>query len=78
MMDPHQVTVSLDITLNNPLSQNEEVSHMTSHDPHVTSHDLLQSPWNRFFQDNELRQLVSQDVVRTFPDIEFFREDDIQ
>ena len=38
MMDPHQVTVSLDITLNNPLSQNEEVSHMTSHDPHVTSH----------------------------------------
>lgn len=60
VMDPHEVTASLDITLNNPLSQSQN------------------SPWNRFFQDNELRQLVSQDVVRTFPDIQFFRQDHIQ
>ncbi|CAI8025344.1 TBC1 domain family member 5 [Geodia barretti] len=59
-MDPHQVTASLDVALNNPLSQSEE------------------SPWNRFFQDNDLRQLVSQDVVRTFPDNQFFRQDDVQ
>ena len=39
---------------------------------------MTQSPWNRFFQDNDLRQLVSQDVVRTFPDNQFFRQDDVQ
>ena len=28
-MDPHSVTASLDIALNNPLSQSDEVGHMT-------------------------------------------------
>ena len=38
----------------------------------------LQSPWNQFFQDNELKQLIRQDVVRTFPDVQFFKQDYIQ
>ncbi|XP_071788383.1 TBC1 domain family member 5-like isoform X2 [Asterias amurensis] len=31
------------------------------------------SPWNRFFQDKECKQEISQDVRRTFPEIEFFQ-----
>lgn len=46
-----------DLSLNNPLSQDEE------------------SPWNRFFQDNELRLTIKQDVIRTFPEIPFFQSD---
>ncbi|XP_022106136.1 TBC1 domain family member 5-like isoform X3 [Acanthaster planci] len=48
-----------DLSLNNPLSQDEE------------------SPWNRFFQDKECRQEISQDVKRTFPEIEFFQTDEM-
>ncbi|XP_038058177.1 TBC1 domain family member 5-like isoform X2 [Patiria miniata] len=48
-----------DLSLNNPLSQDEE------------------SPWNRFFQDKECRQEISQDVRRTFPEIEFFQTDEM-
>ncbi|XP_064397885.1 TBC1 domain family member 5-like [Halichondria panicea] len=36
------------------------------------------SPWNRYFQDNELRQMINQDVVRTFPDVQFFKQPHIQ
>ncbi|VDI32235.1 TBC1 domain family member 5 [Mytilus galloprovincialis] len=32
-----------------------------------------ESPWNRFFQDNELRLTIKQDVIRTYPRIEFFQ-----
>lgn len=31
------------------------------------------SPWNQHFQDGELRKLIKQDVVRTFPEVEFFQ-----
>ncbi|XP_064595291.1 TBC1 domain family member 5-like isoform X2 [Liolophura sinensis] len=31
-----------------------------------------ESPWNRFFLDNELRLTIKQDVIRTFPELEFF------
>ncbi|ESO90059.1 hypothetical protein LOTGIDRAFT_123794 [Lottia gigantea] len=31
------------------------------------------SPWNKFFQDNELRLTIKQDVIRTFPELEFFK-----
>lgn len=47
---------SVNLMLNNPLSQDEE------------------SPWNKFFQDNELRLTIKQDVIRTFPEIAFFRD----
>jgi len=31
------------------------------------------SPWNQHFQDGEIRRLIKQDVVRTFPEVEFFQ-----
>ncbi|XP_059141726.1 TBC1 domain family member 5-like isoform X3 [Physella acuta] len=65
VVNPRKAVDSVDITLNNPLSQDEE------------------SPWNKFFQDNELRLTIKQDVIRTtfgkhhwkqcFPEVEFFR-----
>ncbi|KAH9492426.1 TBC1 domain, member 5 [Bulinus truncatus] len=55
IVNPRKAVDSVDITLNNPLSQDEE------------------SPWNKFFQDNELRLTIKQDVIRTFPEVEFFR-----
>uniref|UniRef100_A0A0L8FXS7 Rab-GAP TBC domain-containing protein n=1 Tax=Octopus bimaculoides TaxID=37653 RepID=A0A0L8FXS7_OCTBM len=36
-----------------------------------------ESPWNRFFQDNELRLTIKQDVIRTFPEIPFFQSDQV-
>ncbi|GFS04335.1 TBC1 domain family member 5, partial [Elysia marginata] len=35
------------------------------------------SPWNKFFQDNELRLTIKQDVIRTFPEVEFFRKQEL-
>ncbi|CAC5375916.1 TBC1D5 [Mytilus coruscus] len=37
-----------------------------------------ESPWNRFFQDNELRLTIKQDVIRTFPEVQFFQSEEIQ
>ncbi|KAG8188991.1 hypothetical protein JTE90_019004 [Oedothorax gibbosus] len=36
------------------------------------------SQWNQFFEDKELQLEIHQDVVRTFPDQELFRDIDIQ
>uniref|UniRef100_A0A0P4WL95 Rab-GAP TBC domain-containing protein n=1 Tax=Scylla olivacea TaxID=85551 RepID=A0A0P4WL95_SCYOL len=32
-----------------------------------------ESPWNQYFEDSELKKLIRQDVVRTFPEVEFFQ-----
>ncbi|KAH9484312.1 TBC1 domain family member 5 [Psilocybe cubensis] len=37
-----------------------------------------ENPWNEWFAGVELRKVISQDVERTFPDIPFFREVDVQ
>jgi len=37
-----------------------------------------ESPWRQYFENNELQKTIKQDVERTFPDIEFFRSDNIQ
>ncbi|XP_078451148.1 LOW QUALITY PROTEIN: TBC1 domain family member 5 [Lampetra fluviatilis] len=37
-----------------------------------------ESPWNRFFQDKELRAVIEQDVTRTFPEIQYFQEERVQ
>eukprot|EP01137_Pigoraptor_chileana_P004807 Opistho-2@46963 len=31
------------------------------------------SPWQRFFKDSELRQVIGQDVERTFPESDYFQ-----
>uniref|UniRef100_A0A131YT10 Ypt/rab specific gtpase activating protein gyp6 n=1 Tax=Rhipicephalus appendiculatus TaxID=34631 RepID=A0A131YT10_RHIAP len=36
------------------------------------------SPWNQYFEDSELRIMIKQDVIRTFPEIEFFQTSDVQ
>ncbi|XP_052252707.1 TBC1 domain family member 5-like isoform X2 [Dreissena polymorpha] len=37
-----------------------------------------ESPWNRFFLDNELRLTIKQDVIRTYPRIEFFQSNQLR
>lgn len=76
-----------------PLSQNDEVSvHNKSDLNHLKSNKiinlssvallnmaiLLQSAWKQHFCDNELKALILQDVVRTFPDEVYFRDKHIQ
>lgn len=39
---------------------------------------ILQSTWNQYFCDKELRVVIEQDVTRTFPGVDFFRDKDIQ
>ena len=37
-----------------------------------------QSPWNQHFLDTELRKMIQQDVVRTFPEVEYFQSAEIR
>ncbi|XP_060077319.1 TBC1 domain family member 5-like isoform X2 [Ylistrum balloti] len=37
-----------------------------------------ESPWNQFFLDNELRLTIKQDVIRTFPEIQFFQNPELR
>lgn len=37
-----------------------------------------ESPWNQHFQDGELKRLILQDVVRTFPDLEYFQQPQVR
>lgn len=60
IVNPRTAFDTVDVTLNNPLSQEEE------------------SPWNRFFQDNELRLTIKQDVIRTFPEIQFYHSEEVR
>ncbi|XP_029022954.1 TBC1 domain family member 5 isoform X2 [Betta splendens] len=36
------------------------------------------SLWNKFFQDKELKGMIKQDVLRTFPEIHYFQDDDVR
>ncbi|KAF6101346.1 TBC1 domain family member 5 [Phyllostomus discolor] len=36
------------------------------------------SLWNKFFQDKELRSMIDQDVTRTFPEMQFFQEENVR
>ncbi|XP_052813221.1 TBC1 domain family member 5-like isoform X1 [Mya arenaria] len=60
IVNPRKAVDGVDLTFNNPLSQEDE------------------SPWNRFFLDNELRLTIKQDVIRTFPEIEFYRSESVR
>ncbi|XP_048236520.1 TBC1 domain family member 5-like isoform X4 [Haliotis rufescens] len=60
IVNPRKAVDRVDITINNPLSQDDE------------------SPWNQFFQDNELRLTIKQDVIRTFPELEFFKSEELR
>uniref|UniRef100_T1JG27 Rab-GAP TBC domain-containing protein n=1 Tax=Strigamia maritima TaxID=126957 RepID=T1JG27_STRMM len=60
LTNPRIEDMTEDLSLNNPLSQDET------------------SPWNRYFQDSELKITIRQDVIRTFPEIEFFHSSEIR
>ncbi|CAO3629904.1 unnamed protein product [Cunninghamella blakesleeana] len=36
------------------------------------------NPWQQYFADSEIRKIIRQDVDRTFPDIDFFRDERVQ
>ncbi|KAH8552548.1 hypothetical protein BGW37DRAFT_550784 [Umbelopsis sp. PMI_123] len=36
------------------------------------------NPWQQHFADAEVRKIIRQDIERTFPDVEFFRDDVVQ
>ncbi|XP_051949208.1 TBC1 domain family member 5-like isoform X2 [Xyrauchen texanus] len=36
------------------------------------------SLWNKFFQDKELRAMIKQDVLRTFPEMLYFQKEDVR
>nr|XP_039336292.1 TBC1 domain family member 5 isoform X3 [Saimiri boliviensis boliviensis] len=36
------------------------------------------SLWNKFFQDKELRSMIEQDVKRTFPEMQFFQQENVR
>ncbi|CAL9694237.1 unnamed protein product [Knipowitschia caucasica] len=36
------------------------------------------SLWNKFFQDKELKAMIKQDVLRTFPEIRYFQDEDLR
>ncbi|KAM5187964.1 TBC1 domain family member 5 isoform 5-T8 [Callospermophilus lateralis] len=36
------------------------------------------SLWNKFFQDKELRSMIEQDVRRTFPEMQFFQQENVR
>ncbi|PPR03533.1 hypothetical protein CVT24_007019 [Panaeolus cyanescens] len=58
------------------------------HDKYLASRENLEfndplspsdeNPWNEWFAGLELRKTILQDVERTFPDIPFFRDPDVQ
>uniref|UniRef100_A0A8C4V4H2 TBC1 domain family member 5 n=1 Tax=Falco tinnunculus TaxID=100819 RepID=A0A8C4V4H2_FALTI len=36
------------------------------------------SLWNKFFQDKELRTMIEQDVTRTFPEMQYFQQENVR
>lgn len=63
----------------------EKLKHEFVKNPHTeicTNDDPLsqskQSVWNQYFNDQELFAVIKQDVIRTFPGVEFFRKPLIQ
>ncbi|XP_067360504.1 TBC1 domain family member 5 isoform X2 [Channa argus] len=61
--------------------------HITNPRKHAGQQDLVVnnplsqdegSLWNKFFQDKELKGMIKQDVLRTFPEICYFQDEDVR
>ena len=77
MIDPrNEKAAADDLRFNNPLSQEEDVCVYVMALGHNIMH--LQSPWQQYFQDLEIRQTIDQDVSRTYPEMEFFHEQGVR
>lgn len=71
----HKYEALLAKTCRNPRMEVEEELDLAHNNP--LSQDE-KSPWNQYFEDSELRIMIKQDVIRTFPEIEFFQTSDVQ
>ena len=38
----------------------------------------VQNPWQQYFHDQEVRATIEQDVMRTYPELDFFQSDAVQ
>lgn len=60
----------------NPHQEHEQGNvDLEKHHPLSLAEDSI---WNKYFQDNELRNLIVQDLDRLSPDIDFFQQDNIK
>ncbi|KAI8099001.1 rab-GTPase-TBC domain-containing protein [Halteromyces radiatus] len=60
----------------------EPAERMTKKNDNLTDNNPLalneNNPWQQYFADSEIRKIIRQDVDRTFPDVEFFRNETVQ
>ncbi|KAI8327168.1 rab-GTPase-TBC domain-containing protein [Choanephora cucurbitarum] len=57
------------------MNQNDQDQDLSDNNPLALNDN---NPWQQYFADSEIRKIIRQDVERTFPDIEFFRQEDAQ
>ena len=43
---------------------------------HPLHSDIIQSPWLKFFQNEEMKKDIQRDIDRTYPEMEFFQQED--
>ena len=67
MLNPRRLA-KVDVTRVNPLSLDEDVG---GHE--FERGVMIQNPWTQYFVDNDLRTSIHQDVMRTFPELEYFQ-----
>ncbi|KAG2078033.1 RabGAP/TBC [Suillus decipiens] len=58
-----------------PRKNAEQLTDLETNNP-LSLHD--ENPWREWFAAVDLRKTIQQDVERTFPDIGYFRDDDVQ
>ncbi|KAI8984111.1 hypothetical protein BDF20DRAFT_857996 [Mycotypha africana] len=56
-------------------TKGDELEDLSSNNP-LSLND--HNPWQQYFADTEMRRIIQQDVERTFPDIDFFRQQTVQ
>ncbi|XP_066928288.1 TBC1 domain family member 5-like isoform X2 [Clytia hemisphaerica] len=59
----------------NPHQEEQKEIDLEKHHPLSLAEDSI---WNKYFQDNELRTLILQDLDRLHPEIEFFQQEEIK
>ncbi|RUP47794.1 rab-GTPase-TBC domain-containing protein, partial [Jimgerdemannia flammicorona] len=77
-----------DLSVNNPLASNDDVRccHVSVGRGEESYGFLVgrgepkghMNPWQQYFADSEIRKVIRQDVERTFPDIDYFRDSRVQ
>ncbi|TFK45991.1 RabGAP/TBC [Heliocybe sulcata] len=76
-ISPGRSRINSDLDKNNPLSLDQNVRVSVLVILHASSLPT-QNPWKEWFASMELRKTIQQDVERTFPDVEYFRDAEVQ